>query len=230
MTPNNRAVALAALLAATLAVPSANASTQRAVPFDEKVEKAGAIVIGRCVKSEARWDAKKRWILTYSTFKVEKSLKGHLNGEVTVVTPGGSIDGLHQETIGSPVFEPNEEQLLFVTNTSAGPSVLFLDQGAYDVATDARGEKIIAPIPSDAVRVDLQRGIAVAPEEPRSLKQFESEIRESSARVKANQMRIVRESQPKETIWDTVARNKALIALALAGIALATWQLLRTKG
>jgi hypothetical protein len=228
MTANNRAVALAALFSATLIGMPADASTQRNVPFEEKVEKAAAIVMGRCVKTEARWDENKRWIRTYSTFKVDRAIKGQQSGELTVVTPGGSVDGVHQETIGSPAFEPGSEHVLFVTNTAAGPSVLYLDQGAYDVVTDSRGEKIIEPMQSQSVRIDTQRGVAVDPEPAQSLKQFEGAVK-VAARVHAQKMQIVRENQKKVSIWDIAARNKGLIALALIGAAIATWQLLKQR-
>lgn len=230
MTPNNRRLLLAAVAAATvLSSPRAtDASVARAVRFEEKVDNAAMIVLGRCTKSESRWaDGSKRWIVTYSTFKVDKSLKGQAPAEVTVATPGGTVDGIHQQTIGSPVFEPGDEQLLFVTNSSIGPTVLYLDQGTYDVREEG-GRKVVEPVQTDAVRVDTQRGVAVAPEGPRTLDQLERDVRER-VQARRNEMQLVREREQKQSLVDLLARNKTLVLLALIGAALATWQLLKNR-
>lgn len=229
MTPNNRRLLLAAMAVATvLSFPKpAEASVARAVRFEEKVDNAAMIVVGRCTRSEARWDASKRWILTYSTFKVEKSLKGQPATEITVATPGGTVDGIHQQTIGSPIFEPGDEQVLFVANSSIGPTVLYLDQGTYDVREEA-GRKVAEPPQSDAVRLDTQRGVAVAPEEPRTLDELERAVK---ARIQArhNEMQLVREREQKQSLVDVLASHKLLVLLALIGAALATWQLMKQR-
>src|SRR5262245_45622538 len=111
MTPNNRFTALAAALA-LLVVPAAHAAVAAAASFDEKVENAAAIILGKCIRTESKFDPTHRWILTYSTFAVEKSFKGGAAGEVTLVTPGGSVGGLHQETVGVPAFEQGDEHVL----------------------------------------------------------------------------------------------------------------------
>jgi hypothetical protein len=214
MSANNRRFLLAAVAtSAVLSFPQAgDASVARAVEFNEKVDNAAVIVVGRCTKAEARWDAQKRQILTYATFKVDKALKGQAS-EITVATPGGTVDGIHQETIGSPIFEPGDEQLLFVANSSIGPTVLYLAQGAYDV-----------------VRMDTQRGIAVAPEQPRTLDQLEREVRTRIAARRTEMAALQqKQAQPSASLMDVLARNKALVMLAMVGAALATWQLMKQR-
>ena len=63
-------------LAATLLATDAYATIQRAVAFDDKVDQAAAIVLGKVVRTKSQWDPSHRWILTYSTFTVEQTLKG----------------------------------------------------------------------------------------------------------------------------------------------------------
>lgn len=221
MTPNNPRLALAVAFA--LAVPfAAEGSVSRSVKFEEKVDGAAAIVVGRCVKTESRWDAQKRFIVTYSTFEVEKTMKGRADSTVTVVTPGGEVDGIRQETIGAPSFAPGDENVLFVANSAAGPTVLFLDQGAYDIRTEG-SQKIVEPVQSEAVRVDTQRGVAVATEEPKSLDMFERAVRERVRERRAQDMKMLEERAKEESLWEMVARNKALVFLALIGIAIATF-------
>jgi len=230
MTPNNRRSPLFGIVAAAaiaLLPVAAEATIARAVSFDEKVDRAAAIVYGECIKTESRWDAAHQSILTYSTFRVEKSLKGTPAQQITIVTPGGSVDGVHQSSIGIPSFDEGAQHVIFVRNTAVGPTVLYADQGAYDVVEDGR-EKIVRPVASEAVRVDTQRGMAIPPEEPRSLRSFETAVQTAVRQGVRNRMEIIQEKQRREkSFWSQVSANKGLVALAIVGIALATWRLLK---
>jgi len=217
-----------------LLVPfKADATVSQAVPFEEKVDNAAGIVLGKVVDTKSQMDASGRWILTYSTIRVEKAMKGQAASEVTIVTPGGRVGTLNQSTIGVPSFHEGDERVVFLKNTRLGPTVLYFDQGAYDVATDSRGERIVEPVQSDAVHMDTQRGVAVANEEARTLPEFEKAVQ---AAIKSRPQRVemsavaerARQQQQKNgTIADFFARNKVVIAIAAIGAALALWQLTR---
>jgi hypothetical protein len=214
--------------ALTLALPlAAHASLVRAIDFDTKVDQAAAIVLGKCVKTHSEWDPSHRTILTWSTFQVEETLKGTPAGEVTVVTPGGVVGDVHQDTIGIRPFEQGNENVVFVRNTSIGPTVLYFDQGAYDVTTNERGEKIVAPVETNAVRVDTQRGMAVAAEQPRTLNDFHNAVRESAERTRNMKMEMMRGHGRQLSLADALAKYKLLVALALLGAMLATWHYVR---
>jgi hypothetical protein len=225
MTTNNRAIPLAGLLLALVVSPRLGATLTKAATFDEKVANSAAIVLGHVVKKDSKWDDQHRYILTYTTFKIEKSYKG-LDGqqEITVVTPGGQVGDVLQDTSGVPDFVEGSDRVVFVRNSSAGPTVLYFDQGAYDVA-----KGVVQPVASDAVLLDTQRGMAVAAEEPRTLQQFERAVQDSQRRATFNRMEMIRRQQQVQqpSIGATLARYKYLIVLALLGIAVATWQLLR---
>ena len=220
-----KALALSILL---LLVPTAaNATIAQAVKFDDKVENAAAIVVGTCVAQRAQWDPARNWILTYSTFRVEKTLKGQPAQEMTIVTPGGTVDGITQEIIGVPRFREGEEHALFVRHSQAGPTVLYLEQGDYRVIRD-RGERHVQPVVSSAVLVDTGRGTAVAPERRRSLREFETNVRETVKRRETMRMEMIeREKQHQASLRSQIRRNRGLLALALIGAILATWQLTR---
>lgn len=171
--------ALYAVFSALLFVslsPNLYPSVARLVSFDEKVSSADAIVVGRCIRTESAFDTTGRWIVTRSTFVVEKSLKGSAPQEVTVVTPGGRVGSLNQATIGVPRFGVGDSNVLFVRSTASGPTVLFFDQGAYRVESD-----MVKPVESDLVLIDPQTGVAraVADEPARSLDDFERAVRAS---------------------------------------------------
>ena len=234
MTANNRSPSLAAALlaAAAILIPaSGNATLVQTASFDDKVDNAAAIVLGKVTKQESRFDASHRWILTYTTFRIEKAYKG-LPGqrEITVVTPGGQVGDIHQETDGVPVFADGAEHVVFVRNSNEGPTVLYFDQGVYELKKDDSGHRIVEPVASEAVHVDSQRGMAVGSEEPKTLDQFEGSVRDAQKRA-FNRMQLMKERQQQTqqagSLVSFLHRNRLLIALALIGAAIATWQLTR---
>lgn len=222
------AVAIAFLLADS----SASASVQRFISFDEKVDDAAAIFLGRCSRNHSQWDPSHRWILTYSTFEVESTFKGVPPAEVTLVLPDGDVGGVHQRTSGMPVFAEGREYVIFVKNTTAGPTALFFSQGVYDVTADDRGDRTITPPPNDVVLFDPQRGAAVESEPPRSLSDFERAIRDSLERTRANKMVLSVEHQAprrQNTLSAFLMRNVVLLVFALVGAVIIVWQLLRRE-
>jgi hypothetical protein len=230
MTTNNRAAALLALVAIAVFAPVAHAAIAQAASFDDKVDNAAAIILGKCVRTEARFDSTGRWIVTYATFAVEQSMKGNAAGELTIVTPGGVVNGIHQETIGVPVFHAGDEHVIFLRNTRLGPSPLYFDQGTFNVTVGDHGEKVIVPMPSNVIHIDTQRAMATAPaDEPRTLDAFQHAVNDSmrgtAKRMQMNAMATNAKAKAQTSIWTTFAGNKLLIALALAGIAIAAWQL-----
>ena len=233
MTANNRLITLFAFVAVMIALPAAQAAIAQAATFDEKVDHAAAIILGKCVRTEARYDPSGRWIVTYATFAVEQTMKGNAAGQVTIVTPGGSVNGIHQETSGVPVFREGDEHVVFLRDTRVGLTPLYFDQGTFNVATGDHGEKLIVPMPTNVMHIDTQRAMAVAPaDEPRTLDAFKLAVAESmNGTAKRMQMSTIPPSKTpaQKSIWSVLAANKLLIALAFAGIAVASWQLLRRR-
>jgi hypothetical protein len=227
MTPQTqlRTLALAAVM--TLIPLRAEATLAEAKSFDEKVEQAASIVVGRCVAKESRWDNARRWILTYNQFEVEKNLKGLPSNRITIVTPGGTVDNVQQDTVGVPKFNVGDEHVLFVRNTQAGPTVLYFEQGAYRVLREGN-ERVVMPQSAGAVLIDTQAGKAVSAEQVRSLREFEGRVKDTLKRRDAIRMDMIDKKHKAETsIMAALQRNKALVLLALIGAVLATWQLVR---
>lgn len=216
-------------LAAMVVAASAQATLVKAVNFDDKVGAADAIVLGRCTDTRTTWDDQHRWILTYATFQVEQSVKGAPVREVTVVTPGGSIGDLHQSSVGITPFDKGDERVLFVKNTRLGPTVLYFDQGTYDVSNDARGQRVVTPVMSESVRMDSQTGTIVPLEQARTLRDFIGAVHESERRIDAVRMEMLerQRQEAKPEVRSVATRYWYLIALAAIGAALATWQILR---
>jgi hypothetical protein len=138
------------------------------------------------------------------------------------------VGDIAQDYVGVPRFQTGDDNVVFVRQTGAGPTVLFFDQGAYRVEKNSSGERVVTPLVSSAVLVDVQRGVATSPEGPRSLRDFERGVRESIGRHELNRMRMIEQKQREEaSFWSQVKRNKILVTLALMGILLATWQLVK---
>jgi hypothetical protein len=217
------ALALAGILA--LAPLTADATISRAVAFEEKVEDAAAIVVGTCIDQQSRWDNARNWILTYSTFRVEKTLKGFPSQQITIVTPGGTVGNVAQDIVGVPKFSKGEEHVLFVRNTQAGPTVLYLEQGNYHVEKDG-SERVVRPVASSAVLIDTGRGTAAAGEQAFTLRDFEGRVKDTVKRQDLQKMELMeRTKQAESSIWSQIQRNRVLVALAMIGATLATWQL-----
>jgi hypothetical protein len=217
-----------ALALTILIATQASATISRAIPFEDKVDNAASIILGKVTDQSTRWDAAHKWILTYSTFRIEKSMKGQPAQEITIVTPGGVVNGIHQETIGVPQFDVGDDHVVFVKNTRSGPTVLYFDQGDYAVES-VRGERVVRPAVSNAVMVDTQRGMAVAPESPSTLREFENRVRERMrAKQEIEKMQILeQERRADSSLLPLLERNKLLVALALIGAVLATIQLIK---
>ncbi|HEV7766735.1 MAG TPA: hypothetical protein VGQ76_17170, partial [Thermoanaerobaculia bacterium] len=148
--------------------------------------------------------------------------------EITIVTPGGVVGDVAQDFVGVPHFNTGDEHVVFVRNTQVGQTVLFLDQGAYRVEKDDRGDRVVKPLDSNAVLVDTQRGKAVRPESPRLLRDFEGNVQQSIRQKQAMQMEMIEQQKREQSsFWSQVRRNKLLVVVALLGALLATWQLYR---
>ena len=169
--------------------PNAQASIARAISFEQKIDDAEMIVLGRCVERHSAYDPSGRWILTYTTFEVEKSYKGVPGTRITIVTPGGVVGSRHQETLGVPRFGEGDVNILFLKRSGAGPTVLFFDQGVYRVVSDeASGERVVAPVRSDLVLIDTQTGRvkSASDEGAQSLSAFERQLRERLERERSS--------------------------------------------
>ena len=102
--------------------------------LDELVQKSGRIIVGKCISRESRWNDRNTLILTTARFTVRETLKGSTDGFVSVVTVGGTLDGITQTVSGMPIFEPEEEVLLFLEPSKNGHwQPLGMSQGKFRI-------------------------------------------------------------------------------------------------
>ena len=123
--------------------PAVEATTVKQLSLEQMVRGSQRIILGRCVSLETYWNKTRTRILTATRFAVTEDLKGDSRGVATVVTVGGTRDGLTQVVSGTPKFRENEEVLLFLEAGKGSYWILMgLSQGMFRIATDRRGMKV----------------------------------------------------------------------------------------
>ena len=123
--------------------PAVEATTVKRLSLEQLVRGSQRIILGRCVSQETYWNKTRTRILTATRFAVTEDLKGDSRGVATVVTVGGTRDGLTQVVSGTPKFRENEEVLLFLEAGKGSYWILMgLSQGMFRIATDRRGMKV----------------------------------------------------------------------------------------
>jgi hypothetical protein len=125
--------------------PLAEGATVEAMTLDEMALRADLIFVGRSVESRADWNDRHTRIYTYTTFEVERFLKGG-GGErqVTLRLWGGQVGPLRAIVPGTPQFAPGEEVLLFCVGSGARiPTLLGLALGKFTLERDREGETFL---------------------------------------------------------------------------------------
>ena len=112
---------------------------------EEMAKSSEDIVVANCVKSEVKKDENTGFIFTYTTFKVNESLKGEYGDEIVLRTIGGTVGDMTVSSPDSPTFQPNEEVVLFLgpKNTKGYPVLKSINNGIYRISTDEVGAKVV---------------------------------------------------------------------------------------
>src|SRR5262245_44016999 len=117
----------------------AEATTVEKLSLEEMTRRSKKIVVGRCISTESRWNEKNTLILTFSKFSVSEDLKGESSGSITVMTVGGTVNGVTQTVAGTPQFAADQEVVLFLEGTKSGQwQPVGLSQGRYRILRESR--------------------------------------------------------------------------------------------
>ena len=138
---------LTALLLAAVGVPvlapGVEATTVKQLSLEQMVHGSHRIMLGRRVSQETYWNKNRTRIYTATRFAVTEDLKGDSRGAATVVTVGGTMDGLTLAVSGTPTFRVNEEVLLFLEAGKGDYWILKgLSQGMFRIAADTQGVRM----------------------------------------------------------------------------------------
>lgn len=122
--------------------PWVEATTVKQLSLEQMVRGSQRIVLGRRVSQKTYWNKTRTRIFTATRFAVSEDLKGESRGTATVVTVGGTMDGLTLVVSGTPRFREREEVLLFLETGKSGNWILMgLSQGVFRITADREGVK-----------------------------------------------------------------------------------------
>lgn len=124
-----KSLALVILLSAAPAL--ASAALQMDVPA--LTAASTDVVDATVVSASAVWTGDHRRIVTRVVVEVREAWKGGATGRLTVVQPGGELDGIGQRVSGVASLSSGERVVLFLERAGAQHHVVGLAQGVYRV-------------------------------------------------------------------------------------------------
>lgn len=122
MTQHRRQV-LSHLLAGavlSLIVPALLVCQSKALSTDDLSNKAQIVAVGKVKATRSEWENNKSRIVTYATVNVDEYLKGGDGNVITIVTPGGEVDGVGELYTHTARFEKDEDVVVFAEKDRLG--------------------------------------------------------------------------------------------------------------
>ncbi|MCP3142412.1 matrixin family metalloprotease [Pyxidicoccus xibeiensis] len=136
-----RTLSLSSLLALFFLTPTVHASTLMALDVPSLTRGSDLVVRGKVMGTTSRWLPGTGRIVTDVRLAVDEALMGAVaHDSLTLVQPGGTVDGIHQQVSGSADLWPGEEVVLFLARGLDGLHVVGLSQGRFRVVPAADGE------------------------------------------------------------------------------------------
>jgi len=109
---------------------------------DQLIRKSPVIVEGIVISSTPVLRGEGIW--TETKLAVDRTLKGDASGELTIREVGGEIDGRITKIFGSPVYEPGERVMAFLTPTPRGDyQTIDLFVGKFSEQRAANGRRFL---------------------------------------------------------------------------------------
>lgn len=140
-----RALTSAPVLSALLL---SSAAGQTTTPGTEELSRrADVVVVGKVNRVASEWNSSRTRIVTRVTLAVDEYVKGSANGgTMTLVVPGGEVDGVGEWYSHSPQFKENEDVLVFVEKDARGMlRVSSGNRGKFSLQTDALTGRRVLP-------------------------------------------------------------------------------------
>jgi len=148
-------------LAAITLLFAAPAFASAALKMDVPALTAAAsdVVDARIVSSTPVWTGDHRRIVTHVVVEVREAWKGRATGRITVVQPGGELDGIGQRVSGVTALSAGERVVLFLERVGAQHRIVGLAQGVYRVVPDDGTAEVRAiPAPLDGLELVTNAG------------------------------------------------------------------------
>ena len=115
------------------------------ITLEEIARQADVVAVGTVDRLRSEWNGNKSRIQTLVTIRVEQQLKGTpAGGELTVLVPGGEVDGVGEVYSHTDRFRQDEEVVVFAKRDS---------RGTLRIATGDRGKLLITHDQSTGKRI-----------------------------------------------------------------------------
>jgi hypothetical protein len=106
---------------ALCAFPLLASAQHKPVTTDELTQQADLIVVGKVAGLKAGWNTDRSRIITTVTLAVDQTLKGDAGtGSVTILVPGGEVDGVGELYSHTAQFKKDEEVVVFAKKDKQG--------------------------------------------------------------------------------------------------------------
>lgn len=136
------AFALGTLEAQTSAAKKLPGSSKPApaIMIDQLAQQSDVVAVGRVDHMVSEWNADRSRIQTRVTLAVEQTIKGETpDASMTVIIPGGEVDGVGELYTHMVTFQQNEDVLLFASKDTKGNlRVTSGTDGKYLIQKDAK--------------------------------------------------------------------------------------------
>ena len=135
----------------------------------------------RVISTRCVWTDEHRRIVTLVEVEVLESWKGSAKGTLTVVQPGGELDGIGQRVTGVAPLALREEAVLFLEPEGQLRRVVGLAQGVYRVERSA-GATQATPARASGLSLVSATGSPLQPRKSVSLETLRDGVRREVAR------------------------------------------------
>jgi hypothetical protein len=160
----------------TLLASVAQASSAVQLDVHALARAASQVVRARVVSRRCAWADGHRRLVTFLDLELLDSWKGSARGPLTVVQPGGELDGVGQRVAGVAELAPGEEVVLFLERQGQFHRTVGLGQGVYRVERGG-GAAQAMPAATPGLSLVAPNGSSLQPRQPMSLETLEGEVR-----------------------------------------------------
>jgi hypothetical protein len=131
----------------TMAAPTVAMSQSQAVKTEDLIKRSDVIVVGKVGRMVSEWNEDKSRIQTRVTISVDQTIKGvPTSSTVTVLVPGGEVDGVGEWYSHTARFQDNEDVVIFAEQDQKGMfRVAGGDQGKLSLRRDKATGMLTVP-------------------------------------------------------------------------------------
>lgn len=162
---------------------TARASVFAAMDRDTLLVASVAVVEGRVLDVEGRWDDTGAVIYSDVTIEVLDTIVGVAPRTLRIRTVGGQVGDMRMEAVGFPAFGLREHVVVFVEEVQGENRVTGFRQGMFRVEQRADGPPVAVPtVDEDVLLVSATGDIVDAPAAT-DLEAFKADLRDAAAKL-----------------------------------------------